>query len=159
MKAIKISNPTEINNLFSNLFGNSVFKGKFLNVYAENLFFSGMDQLIPSYAGGSFDFYKITGAVEIEETGFFPLNTSIKEVLINSPFGDESATVSFQAASLIVWLIIIEQVANSIDDEDIQEKIYCTIQDVKHCYPNLFYEDGKKLFSQNDADGFRKIIH
>jgi len=145
-------------NKYSELFGSEIYKNTPLFAYAEHLFFCGMNQMVPTYEGGVFDFFEIIESdVEIEKSGFFPLIKNKKEVLIATPFG-QAAKVSFQAASLIVWLICIEQIANGIGNLEVRKRLYNTIQDLKHCYSELFNEDGNKIFSENDCKYIYKLL-
>ena len=144
---------------YPELFGLSRFKGRLLFEYAEHLFLCGMNQMVEGYLGGNFEFLQITKApVDIEPTGFFPAIDSDKQVVVTTPFSN-SATISYKAASLVVWLLCIEQIANSINDQGVRQKIYDTIQDIKYCYLRAHDEHGNKLFNAEDCQGIYKLIN
>lgn len=156
MKTI-IINEKDRSDKFPELFGKHIFKGMPLFIYAENLFYNGMKQMIPSYDGGYFDFIKIVESdVEIEELGFFPLITQDKIISITSPFGI-SATLSYKAGCLVVWIFVLEQIANNVSG-DVRERIFRTIQDVKYCYSTAIDESGNKLFSESDCGAIYELF-
>ena len=143
---------------YPELFGLSLFKGRPLFEYAEHLFVCGMNQMVEGYLGGNFEFLQITKApVDIEPTGFFPAIDSDKKVVLTTPYSS-CAIISYKAASLVVWLLCIEQIANSINEQGVRQKIYDTIQDIKYCYSRAHDEHGEKLFNEEDCQGIYKLI-
>lgn len=156
MKTIIINEKKRLNK-FPDLFGNQIFKGAPLFIYAENLLYNGMNQMISSYNGGYFDFIKIIEAdVEIEPLGFIPLITQDDNVLLETPFG-VSATLSLKAGCLVVWLFVLEQVAQKASS-DVMGKLYNTIQDIKYCYSTATDESGNKLFSESDCAAIYSLL-
>jgi hypothetical protein len=149
MKTIITSENDRLNK-YPDLFGTQIIKGMPLFSYAEHLFYNGMSQMISSYSGGYFDFVEITEAdVEIEPSTFIPLITNEEDVLLETPFGT-SATLSYKAGSLVVWLFVVEQLAQNANN-DVMERLYSAIQDIKHCYDGFVDEQGNKLFSESDC--------
>ena len=147
-------------NAYPALFGTSKYKNMPLFAYAESLFYMGMDQMISSYNGGYFDFVKITKFdenIDIVSNGFMPLITTSKHVEIETPFGMK-ATLSYQSCCLIVWLFVLEQIACSIDNSDVSETIYKTIQDLKCYYSVLTNENGSRLFSDDDCAAMHTLL-
>lgn len=156
MKAI-IINEADRSNKFPQLFGEEVFRQSPLFIYAENLFYSGMSQMISSYQGGYYDFIQIAEAdVEIESTGFIPLLSDNEKVTIENHFGT-SANLSAKAASLVVWIYVIEQIAHNVGGH-VMQRIFKTIQDIKYSYESLLDEKGNKLFSDEDCHAIYRLI-
>lgn len=142
---------------FPALFGSEIYKSMPLFSYAEHLFYCGMKQMIATYSGGKFDFYKIVQAdVDIEPLGFIPMINQDHNVQLESPHG-ASETLSYKAACLVVWLFVIEQIAYKSTDE-IQQQIYRTMQDIRYCYSRATNEEGELYFSQQDCTAIHKLI-
>jgi hypothetical protein len=157
MNTIIVNEENRLNN-FPNLFGAEKFKNMPLFSYAERLFFAGMDQMVEEYSGGYFDYIEMTDAdVELEKFGFIPLINTTENVELVNHFGT-TQTLSFKAASMVVWLFVIEQIANNVSDT-IQRRLFNTIQDIKYCYSDLTNEDGTKIFSKEDLKAIYKLLN
>lgn len=142
---------------FPSLFGSAIYKNMPLFSYAEHLFFCGMKQMIASYDNGNFDYYKIIEAdVDIETFGFIPLINKDSEVRLETPFGGNEV-LSYKAASLVVWLFVIEQIATN-SCNDIQQRIYRTMQDIHYSYDRAINEAGDKFFSKRDSAAIHRLI-
>ncbi len=145
-------------NAYPGLFGSTIFRGVPLFSYAENLFYNGLSQMVVGYSGGFFDFLKIVKndeLSEIEEDGFIPLISENANVSLTSPFG-VTQTLSAKAASLVTWIIVIEQIANN--NAVVRDKLYRVIQDIKYTYSDLTDEEGNKLFSEDDCTAIYRIL-
>lgn len=142
---------------YPGLFGSSSFKKMPLYLYAENLLYNGMSQMIKSYNGGYYEYFHIIGAdVEIEPSGFMPLINSSELVEIKTPFGGRE-TLTLKAASLVVWLIVIEQIANQVDHR-IKSKLYNTMQDIHYCYGRVTDKSGNRFFNENDCRSICRLL-
>ena len=144
---------------FPELFGKEKFKNMPLYSYAERLFYTGMDQMVAKYSGGYFDFMEILEAdVDIEKSGFIPLITDDGDVELVNHFGT-TQTLSFKAASLVVWIYILEQIANNIENNTVSQRLYRTIEDIKYCHSNLINEEGSKVFTEEDCTAIYKLLN
>jgi len=145
-------------NAYPGLFGSTIFRGLPLFSYAENLFYNGLSQMVVGYSGGFFDFLRVVKNDElsdIEEDGFIPLISNNANVSFTSPFG-VTKNLSFKAASLVTWLIVLEQIANN--NAAVRDKLYRVIQDIKYTYSDLTDEEGNKLFSEVDCNAIYRIL-
>ena len=157
----KITSDNNRDNKFSGLFGEDTFNNMPIYIYAEKLFYAGMKQMVKGYKGGYFDFIEIVEAdVEIEKSGFFPIieENYNKEVEMISHTG-LSQTLSLQSASLVVWLILIEQIAHSDDvAQVVKQRLFNTMQDIQYCYSRLTDEKGNKMFSADDCTAIYRFL-
>lgn len=145
---------------FPELFGTDTFRGAPLFAYAESLFYAGLDQMVSGYDGGYFKFVKISPVdetIDIVSVGFVPVITTCKHVEVETPFGAR-ATLNFSAACLVVWLFVTEQIANSIQNETVTERLYKVIQDLKCFYSSFVDEEGKHLFTEDDCRAINALI-
>lgn len=156
-----IVNNKERLNAYPGMFGSSRFKGMPLFVYAENLFYNGLSQMVENYSGGHFDFIRINPeneqGIDIVPEGFMPLVTSTEQVHFSSPFG-VTKKMSFRASCLVTWIFVIEQIANNSTNIVIAEKIYRVIEDLKYTYSDLLDENGNNLFSKDDCNSIYRIL-
>jgi len=158
---MKISSiPTNRRTLaYLGLFGTSIYKGMPLYSYAENLFYNGLNQMIPAYTGEHFDFITITNAdVDIEKTGFMPVITSREQVSVTTPYG-LSATLSYHAACILVWVFVLEQIGHSISDADARNRIFMTIQDIKYCFGRIENDDGSKYITPEHCAAMEELFN
>jgi len=147
-------------NAYPALFGEFNYKGMPLFIYAENLFYSGLSQMVTGYQGGYFDFFKVIekeNISEIEPKGFIPLMLSDERVELSSPFG-VTETLSLRGASMVVWTFIIDQIAMNITDTVVASRLYRVIQDLKYIYSELMDEKGNKIFTPEDCNAIYKLL-
>ena len=159
MNTLIIKNNQRLN-AYPALFGSFNYKGMPLFSYAENLFYNGLSQMVAGYEGGYFDFLKVVeeeGVSEIEPKGFIPLLSSDDRVVLSSPFG-VTKTLSLRAASLVVWIYVIDQIAMNISDTVIAGRLYRVIQDVKYTYSILMDEKGNKIFTPDDCNSIYSLL-
>ena len=143
-------------NKFPGLFGRTKLNQDVVFSFAETFFYHVMENMVEGYKSGSFDYFTIPECdVEIEPTGFIPLITTLKEVTVESPMG-EVATMSYQAASMVVWIFVLEALARNINDDEARTRIYNTRQDIIYSYTR-FTVNGNKLFNQRDLDGIYQL--
>jgi hypothetical protein len=135
------------NGTYHKMFGQAIFKGTPLFVYAENLFYSGMDQMVEGYNGGYFDFITFSNEeMEFEPDNFLPIINQDRKVNVSTPFTSE--LMSMKAATLVVWLFVVEQIANNIDDGEMTTKLYNILQDIKYSYNEMFDKDDRNAIYQ-----------
>jgi len=128
-----------------------------LFIYAENLLYNGMKQFIYNYNGGLYKFIQLTDSENLNNKNtFIPVINNNDTVTITSPFG-ESAQISTKAATLVVWLFVVEQIANTIEDHAISQRLFKTLQDIQSTYSLMLLND-KQYFSDNDLKGIFKLI-
>jgi hypothetical protein len=148
---------TENNALFPALFGAKIFKNTPLFLYAESLFYTGMKQMVNGYQGGTFNLIKLENKdMDFESTGFIPLANKDKTVTIENHFGT-SAEISLKAAGIVVWLYVLEQIANN-SDEQLMRKLFNVMQDIKYSYKALKDALGNKLFNEADLAGIYTLL-
>ena len=144
-------------NKFPALFGAEKYKNMPLYAYAERLFYSGMDQMVEQYKGGYFDFVELFNTdIEIEKSGFIPMINKTGDVELTNHFG-MTKTLSFKAASLVVWLYVIEQIASK-SSNTVRERLYNTIQDIKYCYTELTNASGLVVFNEDDCNAIYQLL-
>mgnify|MGYP000053001254 CR=1 FL=1 len=139
------------------LFGSTIFRGQPLFSYAEDLFYSGLSQMVVEYNGGFFDFLKLTNneEIKIEVDGFIPLLSSDELVSFTSPFGN-TQKLTLKGACLVTWLFVLEQISNN--NSIVRDKLYRVIQDIKYAYYDLIDEKGDKIFSEDDCTAIYKLL-
>jgi hypothetical protein len=153
----KIINSNDRADTFNNLFGMDLFKRQMLYVYAETLFYCGMDQMVSGYTGGYFDFVQIqTDELETEPNGFIPLMSDKSIVELVSPYG-VTQNLSIRAACLVVWIFVVEQIAHNASHR-VQKRLFNTVQDLKSFYSELVDENGDKLFSVEDCSSIYTLL-
>ena len=142
---------------YPGLFGSTIFRGQPLFNYAENLFYSGLSQMVVGYNGGFFDFLKLTKneEIEIEIDGFIPLLSSDDLVSFTSPFGN-TQKLTLKGAALVTWLVVLEQIAKS--NSIVRDKLYRVIQDIKYAYYDLTDEKGNRIFSEDDCTAIYRLL-
>jgi hypothetical protein len=146
------------NNAYYALFGRELFKNSPLFVYAENLFYMGMDQFIPDYQGGCFDFFSmqdISETLELEPTGFIPVLDCEDRVTVNGP--GASATMSFKAASITVWCFVLNQIAINIDNESLSQRLYYVFQDIREGLKG-FTLDNQDFLTSDDIKQIHRLL-
>lgn len=142
---------------FPNLFGAQGYKKQPLYVYAEHLFYSGMKQFVEGYSGGYFEYIEIMESdVEMESDVFIPMQLSDKEVKITNHFGT-TETLTKKAASLVTWIFVVEQIAYNVT-EDLAEKLYNVMLNIKYSYAKLTDKDGHKMFSDADLAAIYRLL-
>lgn len=158
MKFQKINNN---NGCFEKLFGTIIHKNTPLCVYAEHLFYCGMEQMTLNYQGGNFTFVKLINTddtIKVEPTGFLPLLEDSQKTVVKNPF-KKQAIVSTDAACLIVWIFVLQQIAETIDNESIKEKLYNTMEDFNFSYSEVKKDDDSNYFDEDDWNGIYQLLN
>jgi hypothetical protein len=166
MIQVKMIEKNNVKNKFIEFFGKKKFKGMPLYLYAEMLFYAGMQQMIKDYtlnifeAETLFSFAEIDG-MRLESKVFFPLSNKDEDVELTNHFGT-SETLSCKTASMIVWLYVIEQIAIYIREDDDNTIVYNRICDamdsIKYKYPELVDEKKEPLFPKRDHRAIYNLI-
>nr|WP_075498091.1 hypothetical protein [Moritella viscosa]SHO15128.1 Antirestriction protein klcA [Moritella viscosa] len=159
MQVLAIETPEEKKeDKFEQLFGNEAFKGLPLSIYAEKLFYAGMSQMIEEYKGGSFDFVELKSEdIEIEPTGFALLLDDETEVELINHHG-MSRTLSLKGASLVVWLIVVEQIAHNTTDNEVKQRLFNVMQDFNYSYSILKDNEDNHVFSEEDRTAIYQLL-
>ncbi len=136
MENIFVSESNRVN-CFPDLFGKELFKGLPLYFYAENLFYAGMSQMVDVYNGGYFEYLKL----DDKGISFVPVINSDEQVTINTPFSH--GVLSYRSACLVVWLFVLEQIANNCNSSKYQRRVIdCYSQAAaQYRYFDIFKED------------------
>lgn len=147
MKELFVSESSRIN-CYPELFGDEIFKGLPLFFYAESLFNAGMKQMISVYNGGYFEYLKL----DTEGASFLPILDEDVKVTIKTPYCE--GVLSYRSACLVVWLFVLEQIANSGISAKSQRKIIDCYDDIRSGYREfgleLFEEDFREIHNLID---------
>tara|TARA_R110000737_G_C14562903_1_gene482618 strand:+ start:157 stop:648 length:492 start_codon:yes stop_codon:yes gene_type:complete len=144
---------------YPTLFGAEMMSCLPLYSLTESAFYNGMDQMVCGYDGG---YYEYVVPVEEDDTSiysplcFFPLIDQVGETTVSTPMADYE--MSFQAACVAVWVLLLSQMAELTKVDSVRKNIYNVLNDVKHIYARLKNADGEMLFTKSDINAISAIL-
>lgn len=163
---------TERETLYKALFGDTYYKGMPLSFYAERLFEEGLKQMIPDvdWAKTDYEFIKIdTADFEIQAEGFAPHPTfdhAKKEAYVITPHS--GARLDLGSGFLVVWMYLLNQIFNCIDDVEAKVRISNTLDDFNAVRNGLFIlpslmlspvHDGMMAFGKETLSDLRGLVN
>lgn len=142
---------------FPLLFGSQHYNDMPMFIYAENLLMDSWKKSIENYSGGFQKFIIINNdEKDVGKQGFIPLIDKDGYTKLSFPF-NSSGILTYKGASLVVWFLVLEQMATKAND-DVMERVYTTIDYIKKHYNLLTDENGKPLFTNADIKLIDTIV-